>query len=255
MKKKKLWYSLEEAAQVLACSKGHLLYLGTIGEIKLAFDWVIISNESNLVALNKRPYFNFLEITDSYYCEHRDIEIDVPNPFEMPSYRDNPLLRLAYLSSDDIGLIGKNNQITLRKASFLNNEYISVDCREYKDNYINRYNDSEDDYIFPTLTVQDIVIKSEDLEAYQKPKDVEQKVIVESPREIENLTKLVGLLTTALAGKSGNSLKHGEKISSAAVASMVELYLTQDINIDGLSRESMRKKISAGLKSIEPQFN
>ena len=226
MNNKKLWYSLEEAAQVLACSKDHLLYLGTIGEIKLAFDWVIISNESNLVPLNKRPYFNFIEIIDSYYCEHRDMEINVPTPFERPNYIDCPILRLAYLSSDDIGLISRKKQITLKKASLSNNEYIS-----------------------------DVVIKSEDLETYQRPSDVEQKLTIESPRELENKSKIIGLFTKALVDKSGNSLKHGEKINAAAVASRLELYLPQDINTDGLSRESIRKNISAGLKSIDPQFN
>ena len=255
MNNKKLWYSLEEAAQVLACSKDHLLYLGTIGEIKLAFDWVIISNESNLVPLNKRPSFNFIEIIDSYYCEHRDMEINVPTPFERPNYIDCPILRLAYLSSDDIGLISRKKQITLKKASLSNNEYISVDCREYKDNYKNNYNDCTDDYIFPVLTIQDVVIKSEDLETYQRPSDVEQKLTIESPRELENKSKIIGLFTKALVDKSGNSLKHGEKINAAAVASRLELYLPQDINTDGLSRESIRKNISAGLKSIDPQFN
>tara|TARA_R110000744_G_scaffold78514_15_gene154692 strand:+ start:6150 stop:6920 length:771 start_codon:yes stop_codon:yes gene_type:complete len=254
MNNKKLWYSLEEAAQVLACSKDHLLYLGTIGEIKLALDWVIIRNESNLVALNKRPYFNFLEIIDSYYCEHREMEINVPNPFEMPQYSDNPLLRLAYLSSDDIGLISKKKQITLRKASLSNNEYISVDCREYKDNYKNNYNDCTDDYIFPVLTIQDVVIKSEDLETYQRPSDVEQKPVIESTKENTNLYKTIGLLSQALIDSGSKNLMKGDEPNYSAIARKLERFIPTDPlgmkECHGLSERSLRERIKKGLDSL-----
>lgn len=255
MKNKKLWLSLDEAAQVIGCSVAHLLYLGVTGELKHYFDWAVIKSESNLIEPKSRPYFNFLEIINITPCPHTGKDVPLDCPVDPPNYKLDPLLRLAYLTSDDIALIGKNTQITLKSASLSEITHISIDCREYKDNHFNSYDDNEDDYVFPTLKLEHIVIKVSDLEVYQTPRAIEQKPAIESPREIENLTKLIGLLTTALADKSGNSLNHGEKISAAAVASKVEMYFTHDINIDGLSRESIRKKVSAGLKSIDAKFN
>lgn len=245
---------MNEASQEMGCIVEDLLYLSTIGELNLYFDWVVVRNESNQLDSKKRPYFNFLEIIERYTCENTGEYIEVLNPMLCPSHRENPLLRLARLSSDDIGLISKNNQISLRNATLSKNEYISIDCREYKETYCSNDEDNEDNYTFPKLKLDDLLVKTADVTLLLKSNEPEQKQVIESPRELENLSKLVGLLTIALSEKSGNSLKHGEKISAAAVASKLELYLDQSINVDGLSKESIRKKVSLGLKKIDPLF-
>ena len=93
----------------------------------------------------------------------------------------------------------------------------------------------------------ELVVPLEEVQRYECSQEEEV-----SERERETLQAAIGLLAAGLASKIGPGALNGSKVNAQKLAEVLLKPYTEDIS--GLSKESLRKVIGAGLKSIEDRL-
>lgn len=245
MKIEKSWLTITEAASKLNYSPEEILHLGIIGKLKLCFDWSVCKTETDSLyqTLKLKLRFKFEEV-DGYYCLDQKRDIDTSIPIAEPNYQSDPLLRLATLSANQIALINKNGEVSINEAMISIHNRLKIYLPE----------DAET-MEYPLVRTKDIVVKLSDIIEYENlitHNVVEKKSKIESPKQLENQSKLIGLLCKALVNKSGNSLTHMGEPCAKAIANHLGLVIPEDMDASGIGYESNRKKIAAGLKKLDP---
>lgn len=244
MKKENLWLTITEAASKLNSSPEKILHLGTISELELSFDWAVCKVEADTLYPSLKSIFEFVSIEDSSYCPDRKAIWESLIPSLEPDHKSDPLLRLATLSVDQIALINKYGEVSMTKAMLSTHERLDINLPK-----------DVETMEYPKVSKKDVVVKLSDIIEYENAISLnvsKNKLKAESPRELENQSTLIGLLSKALVKKSGNSLQHMGEPNVKAIADHLELLIPEGMNTSGISNESNRKKISAGLKKLDP---
>jgi len=237
------WLSISEVAKRFKVSTEQILHLGITDKLKFYFDWVVCKIESDTLYPNTKSIFEFVTIDDIYYCTGRKANFESLIPLPEPKHENEPLLRLATLTVNQLALINKNGEASITRAMLSIHDCIDIHLSE-----------DIDAMKYPKVSTKDIVVKVSDIIEYENI--AARKVPVEaskpeSPKEIENLSKLLGLACFELANKSGNSLKHTGKPSAKAIADRLELIIPEGMDTSGIGNESNRKKIAACLKMLD----
>lgn len=239
----KQWFTLKELSEKWQCSISSLVHLGITCELDISIDWVVLRQEANNFIVE------FTEIIDMYYCEQAKQDRKLTSPIPSPDYKQNPLLRLAKLSSDDIAIINKHGSVPIHQAFLSEFEYLDVYC----DNDIEALQN-------PLISIEDLVVTSEQIERYkhtiedrvcsQKNNNTDQN---KSSREIQNDEKLLALFINTLANKeNGKRLYHGNNLSANQITNLLEENIPEGMSDDGISSETIRKKISKPIKLLNP---
>jgi hypothetical protein len=240
---KKIWYTLTEASQQLNLDIDSILYLGTIGELELSFNWVDFHQEDIDVG-------SHLSFTCSKYIRMEEDALSYTEHLPLPNYCKNPLNRLATLSIEEIGLLNKKRKIRLKQGKIGDIE-LDISPTVFRNN---------DAYLM--LTISDVVITAEALYQYieKHPQclntlmanDTTQEQVVkhQHQKEIDNLQKILALAAISLT-KLQPSLIYGKQPNCEAIAKRLVKSQSNTMNLTGLSQRAIREKISKGLKLLK----
>jgi len=242
----KEWHTIKELSEIWHCSVDDILHLGVSGQLTLGFDWITLRCDT--------PDYSFFlgDDDDVIYYDECSKNFDASSSNLAPNYEDNPLLRLAYLSVNQIGLIIKNGEDTIIGADIANDVYFLAQPIEGAKNTKK-----------PIVKIEDIVIKSADIGHKRKQcrqsKNIEQppQHITNSSKENTNLYRTIGLFATAVVDLGGKNLRINGKINVDAVAKKLEQYIPQDpfgnIESQGLKNRSLRDRIAKGLDLLHSE--
>jgi len=237
------WLTLSEAASKLDRSLDQIFRLGIAGKLKLSFDWVVYKVEADALTPKLQSIFRFEE-ADSYYCPDRKCDIDASFPTSEPDYTSDTLLRLATLSVHHVALITKYGEALITEAMLSTHERLVI-----------RLPDEIEVMEYPKVSKKDIVVKLSDIIEYENLIStiaLEKKPKAESPKEIDNLYKLIGLLSMAVADINPQKFKPTGELKAKTIAEYITRYIPEDMGDSGIGIESNRKKISVGKRKFDP---
>jgi hypothetical protein len=245
MKTDHSWLSIYEAARRFKITTEQILHLGITGKLKLSFDWVVCKIESDTIYHKTLSIFEFMTIDDIYYCPERKANFESLIPIPEPEHKNAPLLRLATLTEDQLALINKNGEASITRAMLSIHDCIDINLPQ-----------GVETLIYPKISTKDIVAKLSDIIEYENIAIGKVPVKTskpESTKELDNQVKLIGLLCKAVLSTGPRNLnKDGEPIAKN-IANYLSTFIPADMDDTGIGYESIRKKISAGLRKIDPK--
>ena len=233
--KRKLWYSLEESAQLLDCNSEDILHFGVIGKLKIGFDWLVIQE----LARSKSPACGF-----EFYYRVDDFFV---GPGAKVNTRLNPLRRIAILNPTDIQKI-KHHGHTIIESALVGT--LRMDVNDECDGY----DDSNSPFLINRNT---ILVPNYSIKSFQATPDAknqeycdhkEQEPTHQQKKQINTLLKIIALYAKALAEQRPNIKTQNGTIKLKEAARLLHSHLPD--NTYGLSDKSITTYTSQGLRLL-----
>ncbi|WP_105188492.1 hypothetical protein [Pseudoalteromonas sp. T1lg48] len=240
---KKLWYSLDEASNILDCSRDFLIHLGITGQIQIGFDWVI--QDQIMRKFDLESGYRFSIDSEPYHT------------CDKPNYVEEPHKRIAFLSGNNIAHLARNGSIKAPLAQ-LEGYSLSLSAREYCSDTSPAVLEMKD------LVILGTTLKTLKLELSKSSVDtgtqagivmgVEEDIAPPTPtkiphqhkKEMRTVLKLLGAAIKYIAAGQPSTFYHGQNINYSKVEESLQPYYPDDQT--GLGDTNARKKISEALR-------